>query len=154
LTQQYASNNAIVLPNVNAITGNVQALEIPLDIRVKSKDCFYASSGLTYAAVFNQNRYTHYVENANSELFGNGLPENEADVKNAVQQVSRAIKTEDENISSNGFGGFVNLSIGKEMKMNKSMKISVEPYLKLPVGSFKRADMNYTNGGIRIITNF
>lgn len=154
LTQQYMGSNALVLPNVNAITGNVQALEIPLDIRVKSKDGFYASSGITYAAVFNQNRYTHYVENANSELFGNGLPENETDVKTEVQQISRAIKTEDENVNTNGFGGFVNFSIGKEMKMNKNLNISVEPYLKLPVGSFKRADMNYTNGGIRIITNF
>jgi len=154
LTQQYMSSNAIVLPNVNAISGNVQAFEVPLDIRVKSKDGFYASSGITYAAVFNQNRYAHYVENANSEVFGDGLPENEADAKSAVQQVSRAIKTEDENVNSNGFGGFVNFSIGKEMKMNKRMNISVEPYLKLPVGSFKRADMNYTNGGIRIITNF
>lgn len=154
LTQNYMSSNAIILPNVNAISGNVQALEIPLDVRVKSKSGYYASSGITYAAVFNQNRYAHFVENANSELFGNGLPENEADVKTAVKQVSRAIKTEDENVSSKGFGGFVNFSIGKEMKMNKNINLSVEPFVKLPVGSFKRADMNYTNGGIRIITNF
>lgn len=154
LTQNFASSNAIILPNVNAISGNVQALEVPLDVRVKSKSGFYASSGITYAAVFNQNRYAHYVENANTELFGNGLPESEADVKTAVKQVSRAIKTEDENVSRNGFGGFVNFSIGKEMKMNKNINLSVEPYFKMPVGSFKRADMNYTNGGIRIITNF
>ncbi len=147
-------STSVILPNINAISGNVQALEIPLDIRVKSKNGFYASSGLTYATVFNQNRYAHYVDNANSELFGNGLPENEADVKSAVQPVSKAIKTEDENISQNGFGGFVNFSIGKEMKMKKNINLSIEPYLKLPVGSFKRADMNYTNGGIRIITNF
>jgi len=48
----------------------------------------------------------------------------------------------------------VNFSIGKEMRVNKRMNLSVEPYVKLPVGSFKQADMNYTNGGIRIITNF
>ncbi len=154
LTQNFASSNAIILPNVNAISGNVQALEVPLDVRVKSKSGYYASTGITYAAVFNQNRYAHYVENANTELFGNGLPESEAEVKTAVKQVSRAIKTEDENVSSNGFGGFVNFSIGKEMKMNKNINLSVEPYFKMPVGSFKRADMNYTNGGIRIITNF
>ena len=154
LTQNFASSNAIILPNVNAISGNVQALEVPLDVRIKSKSGYYASSGITYAAVFNQNRYAHFVENANTELFGNGLPESEADVKTAVKQVSRAIKTEDENVSSNGFGGFVNFSIGKEIKMNKNVNLSVEPYFKMPVGSFKRADMNYTNGGIRIITNF
>lgn len=154
LMQHALSNNALILPNVNAISGNVQALEIPIDIKVKAKQGFYASTGLTYSAIFNQNRYTHYVENANSSLFNNGLPENESDMKTEVKQISRAIKTEGENVNSDGFGGFVNFSIGKEMRVNRNLKLSVEPYIKLPVGSFKQADMNYTNGGIRIITNF
>lgn len=147
-------SNSLVLPNVNAITGNVQALEVPLDLKYTFNDGFYASSGITYAAILQQNRYAHYIENANQELFQNGLPENQTDLQSEVKQISRSIKTEDENVRSNQFGGFVNFSIGKEMRLNKGVSMSVEPYFKLPVGSFKRADMNYTNGGIRIITNF
>lgn len=147
-------SNSLVLPNVNAITGNVQALEVPLDLKYTFNDGFYASSGMTYAAILQQNRYAHYIENANQELFQNGLPENQTDLQSEVKQISRSIKTEDENVRSNQFGGFVNFSIGKEMRLNKGVSMSVEPYFKLPVGSFKRADMNYTNGGIRIITNF
>lgn len=147
-------SNAVVLPNVNAITGNVQALEVPLELKYNFPAGFYASSGITYAAILQQNRYAHYIENANQELFQDGLPENQNDLQSETQQHTRSLKTEDENIQSNQFGGFVNFSAGKEMRLNKGVSLSVEPYLKLPVGSFKRADMNYTNGGIRIITNF
>lgn len=147
-------SNSLVLPNVNAITGNVQALEVPLELKYAFTDGFYASSGMTYAAILQQNRYAHYIQNVNQELFQNGLPENQTDLRNEIKQISGSIKTEDENVRSNQFGGFVNFAIGKEMRLNKGVSLSVEPYLKLPVGSFKRADMNYTNGGIRIITNF
>lgn len=115
---------------------------------------FYISSGITYAAILQQNRYAHYIENVNKDLFQDGLPENQGEVQQATQQISRSIKTEDENVRSNQFGGFVNFSLGKKVKLNKGISLSVEPYMKLPVGSFQRADMNYTNGGIRIITNF
>src|SRR5690606_7542837 len=147
-------SNALILPNVNAITGNVQALEVPLDLKLNVAQGFYISSGITYAAILQQNRYAHYIENVNKDLFQDGLPENQGEVQQATQQISRSIKTEDENVRSNQFGGFANFSLGKEVKLNKGISLSVEPYVKLPVGSFQRADMNYTNGGIRIITNF
>ena len=150
----YTMSNAVILPNVNAVSGSVQALEVPLDVKYKSKSGFYASSGLTYAKVTEQERFTHYIENSGAEVFPDGLPKNQKDLEAGFKQVSKAIKTEDQNVKANGFGGFVNLSIGKEMKMNKGFSISVEPYMKLPVGNFKSADMNYTNGGLRIITNF
>ena len=147
-------SNAVILPNINAISGAVQAIEIPVDVKLKTNSGFYASTGLTYSAVTKQERFTHYIENSNSEVFPDGMPADDKGVEKAVKQVSRSIKTEEPNVSTNGFGGFMNLSIGKEVKMKKSFSISVEPYLKLPVGNFKRADMNYTNGGLRIITNF
>lgn len=147
-------SNAVILPNINAISGAVQAIEIPVDVKLKTNSGFYASTGLTYSAVTKQERFIHYIENSNSEVFPNGMPADDKGVEKAVKQVSKSIKTEEPNVSTNGFGGFMNLSIGKEVKMKKSFSISVEPYLKLPVGNFKRADMNYTNGGLRIITNF
>ncbi|SEG31218.1 hypothetical protein [Sphingobacterium lactis] len=152
--QANAMSNSLILPNINAVSGNVQALEVPLDVKYKFAKGFYASSGVTYAAVINQNRYTHYIENANSELLSQGLPGNTSEMRNQVKQVSKAIKTDDENVKQGALGGFVNFSLGKEVKMKKGISLSVEPFVKLPVGSFKSADMNYTNGGIRVITNF
>ncbi|MVZ62081.1 hypothetical protein [Sphingobacterium humi] len=148
------ANRTLILPNVNAVSGNVQAFEVPLEVKYKSNAGYYASSGLSYAVVLNQNRYTHFIENANSDLFDKGLPNSKEELQHATKAVTRKVKTAEENVNSNNFGGFINLSIGKEMKMNRRLNLSVEPFVKLPVGSFKQADMNYTNGGIRIITQF
>jgi len=151
---QINMNNALIIPNINAITGNVQAFEIPVDLKLKFSKGLYVSSGIAYAVILDQNRYAHYIENANTKIFKNGLPENESQMKSAVMQVTKSIKTEEQNIRTSGFGGFVNLSLGKEVKLKQSFSVSVEPFVKLPVGNFKQSDMNYTNGGIRIITNF
>ncbi|MVZ65166.1 hypothetical protein GQF61_04825 [Sphingobacterium sp. DK4209] len=148
------ASRTMILPNVNAVSGNVQAFEIPLEVKFKANSGIYASSGMTYAVVLNQNRFTHFIENANADLFDKGLPSSSKEMNDAVQPVTRKVKTDEQNVNTNNFGGFINLSIGKEMKVNKRLNLSVEPYVKLPVGSFKQADMNYTNGGIRIITNF
>ena len=106
----------------------------------------------TYSSHLTHMKY--FIENANADLFEKGLPTTSKEMNDAVQPVTRKVKTDEENVNTNNFGGFVNFSIGKEMRVNKRLNLSVEPYVKLPVGSFKRADMNYTNGGIRIITNF
>lgn len=151
---QASMNNALIIPNINAITGNVQAFEIPVDLKLKFSKGLYVSSGIAYAVILDQNRYAHYIENANTKIFTNGLPENESQMKSAVMQVTKSIKTEEQNVRTSGFGGFVNLSLGKEVRLKQSFSVSVEPFVKLPVGNFKQSDMNYTNGGIRIITNF
>ncbi|MFZ4261251.1 hypothetical protein ACFRAE_04365 [Sphingobacterium sp. HJSM2_6] len=151
---QRASTNALILPNMNAVTGNIQSLEVPLEFKLTSRSGFYATSGLTYAMVLDQDRMIHYFDNSNAEVFPGGLPSNGLNQELEIKPVSKSIKTSEKNIKTSGFGGFVNFSLGKEVKVNKTMSLSVEPYMKLPVGNFRAADMNYTHGGIRIITNF
>ncbi len=151
---QRVPSNALILPNMNAITGNIQSLEVPLEFKLSSKSGFYATSGLTYAMVLDQDRMVHYIDNSNTEVFPGGIPGNGSYQEFAVKPVSKAIKTSEKNVKTSGFGGFVNFSVGKDVKMNKTMSLSVEPYVKLPVGNFRSADMNYTHGGIRVITNF
>ena len=157
----YASNGTAhmmsyvpLIPNVNAVSGNVQTIDIPLEAKYTVYKGFYASAGMSYAAILNQKRFAHYVENVNTDPYAKGLPANEAEMRNAVKPVTQTIESASNNVNPSGFGGFVNMSLGTEMKVGKSVSLSLEPYVKLPLGNFKRADMNYTNGGVRIITNF
>lgn len=141
------------LPNINAITGKVQTLDIPLEMEYKLTKSFYTSLGVSYAAVLSQERYNHYQELSDPLMFSvssdTGKPTN-AEVK----VVDKKIASNEGNVETSGFGGFINLSVGRKTNLSKNLKLSVEPYVKFPVGQFKRADMNYTNGGIKIITNF
>lgn len=143
-----------LIPNVNAVSGNVQTIDIPLEAKYTIYKGFYAGAGVSYAAILNQTRYAHYVENVNADPYAKGLPTNEAEMRTAVQPVTQTIESASNNVNPSGFGGFVNMSLGKDIKVGRSVSLSLEPYVKLPVGNFRRADMNYTNSGVRIITNF
>jgi len=90
----------------------------------------------------------------NKETFTDGYPENKQQAEETVKPITKSVESMENNVNTNGFSGFVNFSLGKEVKMNKRVGISVEPYLKIPVGQYRRADMDYTNGGIRIMTSF
>lgn len=143
-----------LIPNVNSVTGMVRTIDIPVEAKYSFYKGLYAGVGVSYAAVLGQQRFAHYIENVNSNPYVAGLPSNESEMRAAVEPVVRTMESANANVNSSGFGGFVNMSVGKELKVRRGPSVSLEPYIKLPVGSFKRADMNYTNGGLRIITNF
>lgn len=146
---------APLIPNVNAVSGFVQTIDIPLEVKYTIYKDFYANAGVSYAAVVNQRRYAHYIENVNSSPFVKGLPSSEEEMQSSVAPVTRVMESGNENVRTSGFGGFVNMSVGKEVKVvGTKISLSVEPFVKIPIGNFKHADMNYRNGGVRIITNF
>lgn len=146
-------NNNLFIPNLNAVTGKIQTLDIPLEVRYNLTQQFYATGGVSYAAVLSQERFDHYEESVGIPTYSSAS-DSEKPVKNSVSTISTTVKSDDENVNTNGFGGFVNFSVGRRVNVGKTMKVSVEPFVKLPVGQFRRADMDYTNGGIRIITSF
>lgn len=139
-------NRQIMVPNINSVTSKVQSFEIPLEFQYNMGAGFYASGGASYAKVYNQRRYAHYQEIERISLEGN---------TQEIKRINKTVVSAEKNISNQNFGGFVNLSLGKEIGLkNNRFSLSVEPYFKLPIGEFKHTDLNYTNGGVRIITNF
>ncbi len=140
-------NNRMILPNINAVNGVVQTIEIPLELQVNLNKTFYASAGASYSAIINQRREAKYIEQVSS----NAIPFSKAAT---VQAITKTINSAENNVNTNGFSGFVNISLGKKVNVRNGVNLAIEPYLKVPVGQYRRADMDYTNGGIRIMTNF
>lgn len=153
-SKNMAAQADVLLPNINAVTGMVQSLEIPLELKYNFNKSLYAAGGVSYSAILHQERSAHYVENLNSETFSNGYPEDSQQMAKSTQAMTRTVKSAENNVNATDFNGFVNFSLGKKVNVGKRFGISVEPYVKIPVGSYQRADMDYTNGGIRIMTNF
>ncbi|NGM61919.1 hypothetical protein G5B30_08320 [Sphingobacterium sp. SGG-5] len=149
-----ASPQKVVIPNINAVKGFVRSVDIPLELKFRATRSFYAVAGMSYSSILDQERNAYYIENINQETFAKGYPETQEQVTNAVKPVTRSVESTEKNVNTNSFAGFVNFAIGREIKLNKNIGVSVEPYLKVPVGGYRRADMDYTNGGIRIMTTF
>lgn len=144
----------MILPNINAVMGRVEALEIPLDVSYQFKKGFYTSAGVSYSAIINQEREAKYIDNAGVIT----LQDKASLIPGAAEKVSKAevktVKSLQENVNPNGFSGFANFSIGKKMNINNKMSLSLEPFVKVPIGQFRKSDLDYTNSGVRIITTF
>lgn len=155
-----ASNSAsaqvlkLAIPNVSAVSGFVSSVEIPLEIKYNLNKSFYATAGVSYSTIINQERNAQYIENANVNTFNNGFPVNEKEASKSLKAVTKTVQSSENNVNTNGYNGFVNFSVGKKVNLNKKFGLSVEPFFKIPVGEFRRSDMNYTNGGVRIMTTF
>ncbi|MBD1428388.1 hypothetical protein [Sphingobacterium litopenaei] len=150
----YASKQQMILPNVNAVMGKVEALEIPLDITYTFNKGFYSSAGVSYSAIINQQREAQYIENAGII----SLQDKASLIPGAAQSLNKAevktVKSVQDNVNPNGFNGFANFSIGKKVNINNKMSLSLEPFVKVPLGQFRKSDLDYTNSGIKIITTF
>lgn len=135
----------VMIPNINAVSAQVQSFDIPLEMKYQFGQGFYSTGGISYTKVINQKRYAHYDEIDNIYMPG----------RQEQRKVTKTVESVDNRLSKSKFGGFVGLSVGKKVPLNKkALSLSVEPYVKFPVGQFSKSDLNYTNGGIRIITNF
>ena len=113
------------------VSGKILTVDIPLDVRYAINKNFYTSVGVSYVGVLDQERATIYETN-NTEY---------------------KQKSPDKNVDEKGVNGFINFSVGRKQKVGK-LSISVEPYYKAPIGGLKSSDLNYSNGGVKIITSF
>lgn len=139
----YISQNALSSPFVmrtaeakeaksnERISGKILTVDIPVDVRYAISKNFYTSVGVSYVGVLDQERAMIYETN-----------------NTAYKQQST-----DKNVDDKGVNGFVNFSVGRKQQVGK-LSISVEPYYKLPVGGLRSSDLNYSNGGVKIITSF
>ncbi|MGO1243791.1 MAG: outer membrane beta-barrel protein [Sphingobacterium sp.] len=148
----YRKNN-VMMPSLNSVSSKMQTLDVPLEIKYNLSKDYYIVGGASYAFVLSQERYNYYSEYTDAITYSSAS-DSDKPTSTPQKTVERKIKSGTDNVDDDGFGGFVNFSIGKKTGLTKNLNISIEPFVKIPVGSFKQTDMNYTNGGIRIITNF
>ncbi|CAM3480544.1 hypothetical protein [Sphingobacterium prati] len=139
LSQPNSLSNPFVMRTADAkeaksnerVSGKILTVDIPVDVRYAISKNFYTSVGVSYVGVLDQERATIYETN-NTEY---------------------KQKSTDKNVDDKKVNGFVNFSVGRKQKVGK-LSISVEPYYKLPVGGLRSSDLNYSNGGVKIITSF
>lgn len=137
---------------LTSVNTNWLALDVPIDIKYHVSKQFYASAGISFFAVLNENRTnnytTHTPTNRTVNAEGYTFAQQEFEVKNVSE------KTDETPFEGNSYSGFLNFSVGRQLPLSKRVGVSVEPFIKLPIGRLSRQDMNLRYGGVRIITSF
>ncbi|MFC7522632.1 hypothetical protein ACFQRK_01655 [Parapedobacter sp. GCM10030251] len=136
-----------------SLTSNVIALDIPLDLRYEVFNGFYTSVGVSYVAVLSEQRTEHFIGGLNENTFGSdNVAGKDLAASTTVGYMSE--KMDVQPLRGKGYTGFMNFSVGRKMPLSKHVFFSIEPYFKLPIGRLSKEEMDFTNGGIRIITGF
>ena len=147
------TNNVDRYKRDRSLTSNVVALDIPLDLRYEVFKGFYTSVGVSYVAVLSEQRTEHYIGGINETSFS-GSKGGDRNLESSTTVGYRSEKMDVQPLKGKGYTGFMNFSIGRKMPLSKHLFFSVEPYFKLPIGQLSREQMDFTNGGIRIVTGF
>lgn len=136
---------------VTDVTSTVVALDVPLNIQYNLTQRFYTSVGVSFVRVLNEQRTAHFVDRLNERTFDT---EQGGDRNAAVQAVMSTEKTGYHPLQGRGYAGFVNFSVGRRVNLSRKLSVSFEPFFKLPVGRLSREEMDFTNGGVRVVTGF
>ncbi|MEH6306990.1 hypothetical protein RYH73_15185 [Olivibacter sp. CPCC 100613] len=138
---------------LTSVNTNLLALDIPIDIKYQVSKQFYASAGISFFAVLNEDRTNNFLTRTptnrtiqNTEGYAFSQPEFQ------INNVSE--KAEETPLQGNGYSGFLNFSVGRKMPISRKVGIAVEPFFKIPIGSLSNQNMNLRYGGVRVITSF
>lgn len=138
---------------LESVRTQVVGLDIPLDFRFHIHPRFYASAGASFFAVLNEERTNNYTKQMSrmadvADKFGQSSMQPVVE----TQHVSEAAG--DQPLSSSGYNGFINLSVGHRLPLSRRFGISLEPFYKLPVGRLAGQDVNLSYGGMRVTAGF
>ena len=136
-----------------SLTSKVVALDVPLDFRYEVFKGVFTSVGVSYVAVLSEERTEHFIAGLNETTFGADKMAGK-DLMASTTVTYRSEKTDDQPLKGKGYAGFMNFSVGRKMGLSKNVFLSIEPYFKLPIGRLSNEQMDFTNGGIRIVTGF
>ncbi|GAA4781301.1 hypothetical protein GCM10023231_05940 [Olivibacter ginsenosidimutans] len=136
-----------------SVNTKLLALDVPIDLKYDLSKQFYVSAGVSFFAVLNEDRVNNYTTTTptnrtlqNTDGYAFSQPEFQ------VKSVHEA--SSETPYQGNSYSGFLNFSVGRKMPVFKKVGLSVEPFIKIPIGELSKQDMNLRYGGVRVITNF
>jgi len=148
----FSAATAYSATNLESISTKVSGINIPLELRYNINDKLYTGIGVSALAVLDNRQQNNYVvsqfANAMFSSAGNGTPQ-------AFLVQSRVVETQtNSNLDPDRYVGFYNFSLGYKQKISNKNNIAIEPFLRLPMKTFSKDNLNLTNGGLRIKFDF
>jgi len=142
-----SSFNSVKLSSGNLTTitsyhANLLVLDIPVNIKyqfVPESDKFYLSAGLSSGTYLNET-YAYQYRNFNTAS-GNYVSQT------ADQKIKKQLNDFD-------LGRTLNLSLGLSTDFGKTQKISIEPFLKYPLGGLGSENLKFGSTGINLKLRF
>ncbi len=139
--------------NLESVDSKVRGINIPLELKYKISEKLYTNIGVSALAVLNSSQQNNYIVNQVQNV--SSAPVNGyADSKTFIVQEKTTEPQPEASIDPDKYIGFYNFSLGYKQKISKKNNIAIEPFLRLPMKTFSKENLNLTNGGLRLKIDF
>jgi hypothetical protein len=139
--------------NLESVDAKVRGINVPLELKYKISDKLYTNIGVSALAVLNNSQQNNYIVNQ-VQSFSSAAVNGYADSKTFIVREKTTEPQPEANIDPNKYIGFYNFSLGYKQKISKKNNIAIEPFLRLPMKTFSKENLNLTNGGLRLKIDF
>ncbi|WP_133248556.1 hypothetical protein [Pedobacter yonginense] len=139
--------------NLESVDAQLRGINIPLELKYSFSDKFYTGIGVSALAILNNRQENNYIINqAQNTTVLNTMGYAEQKMLLVTQRVSEP--QAESVIAPEKYLGFYNFSLGYKQKISPKKNIAIEPFLRLPMRTFSKENLNLTNGGLRIKVDF
>lgn len=139
--------------NLASVDAKVRGINIPLELKYNISDKLYTNVGVSALAVLNNSQQNSYIVNQ-VQSFSAPAVNGYADSKTMIVQEKKVEPQPEASIDPDKYIGFYNFSLGYKQKISKKNNIAIEPFLRLPMKTFSKENLNLTNGGLRLKIDF
>ncbi|MBT2561109.1 hypothetical protein J7E50_09730 [Pedobacter sp. ISL-68] len=139
--------------NLESVDAKVRGINVPLELKYNISDKLYTNIGVSALAVLNNSQQNNYIVNQ-VQNFSSTTANGFADSKTMIVKEKTTEPQPEANIDPDKYIGFYNFSLGYKQKISKKNNIAIEPFLRLPMKTFSKENLNLTNGGLRLKIDF
>ncbi|WP_293789915.1 hypothetical protein [uncultured Pedobacter sp.] len=139
--------------NLASVDAKVRGINVPLELKYNISDKLYTNVGVSALAVLNNSQQNSYIVNQ-VQSFAAPAVNGYADSKTMIVQEKKVEPQPEASIDPDKYIGFYNFSFGYKQKISKKNNIAIEPFLRLPMKTFSKENLNLTNGGLRLKIDF
>lgn len=139
--------------NLASVDAKVRGINVPLELKYNISDKLYTNVGVSALAVLNNSQQNSYIVNQ-IQSFSAPAVNGYADSKTLIVQEKKVEPQPEASIDPDKYIGFYNFSLGYKQKISKKNNIAIEPFLRLPMKTFSKENLNLTNGGLRLKIDF
>lgn len=156
-SQEQVSNSmsmqSLSTKSLESIQAKVRGINIPLEITYQINDKLYTGIGVSALAVLNNSQQNTYIVNQVQSMPAATAAGNYEQKTFIIKEKTSEAQPES-TLDPDKYIGFYNFSLGYKQKVSKKNNIAIEPFLRLPMKTFTKENLNLTNGGLRLKFDF
>ncbi|MDN3585083.1 hypothetical protein QWY86_00270 [Pedobacter aquatilis] len=140
--------------NLESVNANVRGINIPIELKYSISKKLYTGIGVSALAILNNRQDNNYlVSSAQNRTVANAA--NGYSEQQMLLVTERVSEPQAESATAaDKYIGFYNFSLGYKQKISGKKNFAVEPFLRVPMKTFSKDNLNLTNGGLRLKLDF